>query len=68
MVCRGQAMAETTQRLTRLASRHVRPNWQRAIQAYSVGSGLLSVNWGCSQTQSAQISEKSHGDPDYLLL
>ena len=32
-----------------------------AIQAYSVGSGLLSVKWGCSQIQSVQISEKSHG-------
>lgn len=26
-----------------------------------MGSGLLSVKWGCSQIQSVQISEKSHG-------
>ena len=31
------------------------------LAAYSVGSGLLSVKWGSSQTQSAWISEKSHG-------
>lgn len=31
------------------------------LAAYSVGSGLLSVKWGYSQTQSAWISEKSHG-------
>ena len=31
------------------------------LAAYSVGSGLLSVKWGSSQTQSSWISEKSHG-------